>query len=101
VQAEIWARSLTNDKLRVRAIAVRDYLRDMTIRTLNQILGPDADWLPFPVEVGADLLLGALTGLGLQAGVEDSAERVDKALSALLCLVDLAIGGAGAEPLEV
>lgn len=100
VQAEIWARSLSNDKLRVRAIAVRDYLRDVTIRTLDQILGPDSAWLPFPVDVAADLLLGALTGLGLQAGVEGSPERVDKALAALLRLVDLAIDGTEAAPTE-
>jgi len=101
VQAEIWARSLTNDKLRVRAIAVRDYLRSVIIRTLSEIIGPDSGWLPFPIDVAADLLLGALTGLGLQAGVEASPERVDKALDALRSLVDLAIDGAGAESSEV
>jgi len=45
--------------------------------------------LPFPVEVAADLLLGALTGLGLQAGVEGSPERVDKALAALRFLDEI------------
>jgi AcrR family transcriptional regulator len=100
VHAEILARSLSNDKLRVRALAVSDHLRQVIIRTLTQILGADRDWLPFPVEVAADLLLGALTGLGLQAGVEGRPERADKALAALLRLVDLAIDATGAEPSE-
>ena len=91
VQAEIWARSLTNEKLRVRAVELRSYLRDMTIRSLEQILGRDHAWLPMPIEVAADLLIGALTGLGLQAGVEGKPERVDQALAALRQLVDLAL----------
>jgi len=95
VEAEIWARALGNDELRARAAAVHDYLHGVIVQTLERILGADRSWLPFPVEVAADLLLGALTGLGLQAAIEEDAQRTDRALRGLTQLVELAIDGIG------
>jgi AcrR family transcriptional regulator len=91
VQAEIWARSLTNPKLRRRAAELREYLRNIIISTLRAILGPSVEALPLSPGAAADLLLAAVTGLGLQAGVEDSPERIDEAFAALRKLVELAL----------
>ncbi len=91
VQAEIWARSLTNEKLRVRAVELREYLREVVIRTFQRILGAEIDLLPISQGAAADLLIGALTGLGLQAGVEGEPERVDEAFEALQKLLGLAL----------
>lgn len=91
VQAEIWARSLTNPKLKRRAVELREYLRDTIISTLEAILGPAVARLPLSTGAAADLLLAAVTGLGLQAGVEDTPERLDEAFAALRKLVELAL----------
>ncbi len=95
VETEIWARALANDKLRARAVIVDDYMHGIIVRTLDRVLGSDRSWLPFSVEVAADLLLGALTGLGLRASIQDDPKRIDGTLSALTQLVELAIDSIG------
>lgn len=90
VQAEVWARSLTNEGLRVHAERMREDLRAEIIRRMGQILGPAREQLPLGLEAMADLLWATVSGLGLQA-MTDRPERVEAAFDGFRQLVTLAL----------
>lgn len=87
VHTELWARALGNEKMGAHARRLHDYLRKLVIRTIEQIVDPEL--LPVSPGVAADLLLAALTGLGLQSGFDDSPGRVDEALEGVRNVVIL------------
>ena len=98
VLAEIWVRSLSNERLRARAVALGEFLRRVIADALGAIWGDDAARLPFSVATAAELLLGALIGIGLHAGVDRDHRRVDDALEGLRTIVGLAMDSADAKP---
>jgi len=55
-------------------------------------LGPETRNLPVTPPIAADLLLGVLAGLGLQAGIEDDGRRVEEAVAGLRRLLALSLG---------
>ena len=90
IQAELWARSLTNPEAETHVIQLREYLREKVIETLEKILGPTWDLLPFDQEVAAELLLATLMGLGIPGGPQ-AAKRVEDAFQGIRNLVELAL----------
>lgn len=90
VQAEVWARSLTNEDLRAHAERLREDLRGEIIRRMGQILGPAQPQIPLGLEAMADLLWATVSGLGLQA-MTDQPERVEAAFDGFRQLVVLAL----------
>ncbi len=93
VQTEIWSRALTNAKLRARAVRLREYLREVAIDTIDRLLGSAKERFPLGVEEAADLLLAAIGGLSLQAGVDEGPERVEAAFQGLRRIVQVALDG--------
>ena len=96
VQAELWARTLTNARAGAHAMQLREYLRDIVVATLDKILGGAWDVAPFDKEVAADLLLAILMGLGIHGGNEPN-ERVEAAFLGIRNLVELALQTTEAE----
>ncbi|PJB37279.1 MAG: hypothetical protein CO108_21530 [Deltaproteobacteria bacterium CG_4_9_14_3_um_filter_63_12] len=92
VLAELWARSLTNPQLKAHAARLRQHLGELIIQTMESILGPETRNLPVTLPIAADLLLGVLAGLGLQAGIEDDGRRVEEAVAGLRRLLALSLG---------
>lgn len=90
VQAEVWASSLTDPRLRGHAARMREHLRSELIRTLAAILGPAAGRMPISLEAAADLLWATVGGLGLSASMDEPA-RVEEAFRAFRLLVSLAL----------
>ena len=90
VQTEVWARSLTNESLRMHAERLREHLRGEIIHRMGQILGPAQAQIPLSLETMADLLWATVSGLGLQA-MTDRPERVEAAFGGFRQLVVLAL----------
>lgn len=82
VQAEIWARALSNDRMRSHVVRLREHLRKLMIRTIERILGPAAASLPFGLEAAADLVWATFWGLGLQNAFDEDPGRVERAFDA-------------------
>ena len=97
VLAEIQARAMTNPRLQAQAARLRDYLCDRIVEMLTAFLGPDLARFPLAPRVTADLLLGVVTGLGLQAGIDRTPERVEAAFAGLRALLAAALGQLGEE----
>ena len=91
LHTEIWSRSLTNPKLRSHARRLREYLRVVAIDTIEKLLGPALDRLPFGADVAADVVLAAISGLSLQAAFDDGEDRVEAAFRGLRSIIGLAL----------
>lgn len=87
IQAEIWARSLTNEKVKAHVVRLREYLREKIIETSERVLGDHWDTIPMGKAAAADLLFAIMTGLGIQASSEGSRERTEAAFQGIYSLV--------------
>ncbi len=90
VHAMLGARALTNpdDALHVRRM--RRELRALLRGTLQEIFAVDGEPMPLELEAAGDLLWAALTGLGLQAVLDDSPEELERGFDSLRTVVALA-----------
>lgn len=91
VQARIWARSLSNDRLRAHAQRLREELRAELVRAIERILGPTLARIPITAEAAADLLWATVGGLGMTAAWDAERDRAEAAFQALRRLVALAV----------
>ena len=84
------ARALTNpdDALHVRRM--RRELRALLRGTLQEIFAVDGEPMPLELEAAGDLLWAALTGLGLQAVLDDSPDELERGFDSLRTVVALA-----------
>jgi hypothetical protein len=71
-------------------------MNGLVVDHIRDILGPDVDRLPLPPQVAADILIATVTGLGLQAAVDESA-RLEAAFTGLRALLALSLAGSGQE----
>lgn len=70
---------------------MRDELRELLQKTMQQIFGEEAAHLPLSLEAASDLLLAALTGLGLGALLDDSPSEVERGFASLRTVFALAL----------
>ncbi len=90
VQAKVWAASVSNEMLLSHVRSIRARLREDLVALVEHLLGPEADALPIPADTMVDLLWAVVTGLGLQAAIDDDA-RVERAFVGLRALVEIAL----------
>lgn len=95
VHIEIWSRSFGDETLRSQMIRFREYLREVLIHILDELVREEIKQLPLSVETAADLALAMFTGLKLNAGFEPDRERFDRAYADLKRIIahTLSIGG--------
>jgi AcrR family transcriptional regulator len=74
---------------------MRRELKTLLHRTMEDIFADEADRLPLPLARAGDLLWAALTGLGLQAVVDDSPEELERGFESLRTIVSLAFASEG------
>lgn len=91
VQAELWAGALSDPKLRVHVVRLREFFRDLLIATIEHILGDDRHRLPMSAEAAADVVWAMLNGLGIEAAFGDPTDRVERAIATLRLLAGLAL----------
>ncbi len=96
VLSELHARSITDPRLKAHARRLHDYMNSLVVDHIRDILGPDLDRLSLPPQIAADILIATVTGLGLQAAVDESA-RLGAALTGLRALLVLSLTGSGQE----
>ncbi|MEI8255529.1 MAG: TetR/AcrR family transcriptional regulator [Deltaproteobacteria bacterium] len=92
VQAELWTAGVSNTALREHVVRLREFVRNLLIRSIEDILGPDREHLPMSVEVAADLIWATLNGLGIESAFHEPPERIDRALLGLRQLFAMALG---------
>jgi AcrR family transcriptional regulator len=98
VQAELWTAALSSPALREHVVRLREFVRDLLIRSIENILGPDREHLPMSVEVAADLIWATLNGLGIESAFREPPERIDRALLGLRSLFAMALSQGSAAP---
>lgn len=91
VQAELWAGALSSDKLRTHVVRLREFFRDLLVRSIAEILGPDLDRVGISAEAAADLVWSVLNGIGIESAFGAPAQRVDNAVNALRLLAGIAL----------
>lgn len=96
VQAELWAGALSNEKLRSHVVRLREFFRELLLRSIGEILGEDLRRLPIPLDEAADLVWATLNGIGIESAFGEARERTERALRALRHLTLIALG----EPAE-
>ncbi len=99
VQAKVWAASLSNETLLIHVRRMRDGLRNDLVALLERLMGPEQGRFPMSPETAVDLLWAVVTGLGLQASIDDEA-RIEKAFLGLRALVVGALAPRGIEQEE-
>lgn len=97
-QAELWAGALSNEKLRVHVVRLREFFRALLVSSIEQVLGPDRERLPMSVEAAADLVWATLNGLGIASAFGEPEARVERAIAALRALAGIALGQPAATP---
>jgi AcrR family transcriptional regulator len=98
VQAELWAAALSNEKLRTHVVRLREFFRDLLIRSIEQILGAELERIPVTPTEAADLVWATLNGLGIESAFGEAPERVEGAIRALRLLAGIALGRRAASP---
>lgn len=92
VQAELWAAALSDPKLRAHVVRLREFFRDLLIRSIEEILGPELARIPVTPAQAADLVWATLNGLGVESAFGGAIERVEGAIAALRLLAGIALG---------
>ena len=77
VQAELWNRAVSNERIRENLLSLRQHLHTLLESAIDGIMARAKRSLPLAVPTLTDVLLGTLMGLGLQAMVDRSKERVE------------------------
>jgi AcrR family transcriptional regulator len=90
VHAMLATRALWDAGAAPHVSAMRRELRELLHRTMHEIFAGDAKRLPVPLETTADLLWAALTGLGMEAAIEDSPLQIERGFDALRAFAALA-----------
>jgi len=90
-QAKVWAASLSNETLLLHVRRMRDGLRAELVELLEHLMGPERGSLPMSAETAVDLLWAVVTGLGLQASIDEE-ERIERAFLGLRALIAEALG---------
>lgn len=90
VQAKVWAASVSNETLLSHVRSVRARLRGDLVALVEHLLGPEANALAVPADTVVDLLWAVVTGLGLQAAIDD-ADRIERAFVGLRGLIEIAL----------
>ena len=98
VQAELWAAAMSNDKLRVHVTRMREFFRDLLVRSITRILGPEAARLPLGAEGAADLVWATLSGISVAEAFGDPPERIERCVQALRVLVGVSLSPRENEP---
>jgi len=91
VQAELWARAMSNHALRVHVTRLRELVRGLLVASMRRMLGEQENALPIELEAAADLVWSALNGLGIQAALGEDPERIERAIRALRALATIAL----------
>jgi AcrR family transcriptional regulator len=94
VQAELWAGALSNEKLRSHVVRLRNFFRDLLVRSMREILGRDLERVGMPVEVAADLVWTVINGMGIETAFGAPPERIDNAIQAIRFLTATALAQA-------
>jgi AcrR family transcriptional regulator len=90
VHAMLTTRALWDPAAAPHVRAMRHELRDLLHTTMQQIFADDAERLPVPIEVTANILWAALTGLGMEAAISGSPEDLDRGFEGLRAFAALA-----------
>lgn len=88
--AMLGARALASPSVVPHVRRMRRELKTLLHRTMEDLFAGEADRLPLPLARAGDLLWAALTGLGLQAVVDDSPEELERGFESLRTIVALA-----------
>ncbi len=91
VQAELWAGALSNEKLRVHVVRLREFFRSLLVTSMQEILGEDLARVPMTAEQAADLVWATLNGIGIESAFGEAHDRVERAISALRLLATIAL----------
>ncbi len=91
VQAELWAGALSNEKLRTHVVRLREFFRELLVRSIGNILGDDVARLPMSLDEAADLVWATLNGIGIESAFGEARERTERALRALRQLTAMAL----------
>lgn len=91
VQAELWAGALSNEKLRVHVVRLREFFRGLLVTSMQDILGEDLARVPMTAEQAADLVWATLNGIGIESAFGEAHERIERAISALRLLATIAL----------
>jgi AcrR family transcriptional regulator len=94
VQSELWAGALSDAKLRAHVMRLREFFRELLIRTTASIVGPDLERLGITAEEAGDLVWATLNGIGIEAAFSDARERGDHAVKAFRKLAEIALSAA-------
>jgi AcrR family transcriptional regulator len=98
VHAMLSARALSKPGAAPHVRRMRRELKTLLQNTLADLFGQEAARLPLPLAQAGDLLWAALTGLSLQAVVDDAPEELDRGFEALRTLVGLAFTSSRGAP---
>ncbi|MCK6526589.1 TetR/AcrR family transcriptional regulator [Myxococcota bacterium] len=91
VQAELWAAALSDRALRTHVVRLREFFRDLLVRSISEILGPDVARLGLTAEGVADLLWAVLNGTGVELAFGAPPGRADNSLGAFRVLAGVAL----------
>lgn len=93
-QAELWAGALSNPRLRVHVVRLREFFRSLLLMSIEQILGPNKQFMAVTPEGAADLVWAAVNGLGILSAFGEPAQRVEHGIATLRTLAALLLGSA-------
>ena len=91
VQAELWAAALSNEKLREQVVRLREFLRDLLARSVEDIVGADLRRIGVDAGSAAAMIWSVLNGVGVEYAFGASEARIDGAIGALRTLVSTAL----------
>jgi AcrR family transcriptional regulator len=91
VQAELWAAAISNEALRDQVVRLREFSRDLLVRSVERILGSDGEKLPTGPEGAADLVWATLNGLAISRSYGEPEERIERCIRTLRALVAAAL----------
>lgn len=94
LQAELCAAAVSNAKLRPHMVRLRDFVRGLFVRSIEEVLGDDAARLPVSVDAAADFLWATINGLGFESALGGPPGRIARTVETLRTLTILSLGPA-------
>ena len=95
--AMLGASALSNPSVVPYVRRMRRELKTLLHHTMADIFAGETERLPLPLEQAGDLLWAALTGLGLQAVIDESPEELERGFESLRTIVALAFASEGGQ----